>query len=359
MEKQFPKPNEHGVYPKEQAEAIRFVMPRGISKSYYALAHVLELDTGFISSYDVSHPEGGRACPLSANTSTVCLTRQGAVDGAVTEIVKSLTRDKSNIGHKLFEAVLAQADEMGIKIDPDAKDDEPEAPKDRRYKLADGRVLWVGPGLGGMWIVCDSDPEAPGKHKFTSPSLPAMATREECQENLDEYAEEKGLEAVEGPQDELPPPVVLRETKKELPVKFTSLEKTRFSTELVLKIQERSRLDDQKKNSASMYSAKLKAVDAEIDLLATRLSTGEENKTVVCHWQMNFPVIGRKTLFRKDTMEIVEEDEMLPSDRQLVLDDVANMNGKTERGLDEKEVGEITEDSQPDEDDEQEPDDDL
>lgn len=141
-------------------------------------------------------------------------------------------------------------------------------------------------------------------------------------------------------------PLVRRGTNLELPVRFNQKERNQFAQDLVLKLQERTKLDTQRKNTASMLAAKLKEVEATIELLTTRLATGEENRYVDCEWLLNHPYPGRKTLTRLDTCEIIDEAEMLPGDRQLVLNDIAEHEGKTERSVEEKEVGEITEDTE-------------
>jgi hypothetical protein len=145
-------------------------------------------------------------------------------------------------------------------------------------------------------------------------------------------------------------PVLIRETKKELVVEFTQKEKNAFQSDLILNLQRKSQLEDQKSGNASMYSAKIKECSSKIDLLITQLSTGYENKSVECEWRLNFPIAGKKTLFRLDLNEIVEEEDMLPADRQLVLDDVREKAGKTERSLDEKEITEVDPDQQHEED---------
>jgi len=155
-------------------------------------------------------------------------------------------------------------------------------------------------------------------------------------------------------------PVLIRKTSKELTVEFTQKEKNTFQSDLILNLQRKSQLEDQKSGNASMYSAKIKECSSKIDLLITQLSTGYENKSVECEWRLNFPIAGKKTLFRLDLNQIVEEEDMLPADRQLVLDDVKAKAGKTERNLDEKEVGELSpEDEANSEDDSDDQDDDV
>jgi hypothetical protein len=58
----------------------------------------------------------------------------------------------------------------------------------KRYSLPDGRILWVGRGLGQSFMTFDSDPRAPGKHRFTSKNLPPRKSIDEAQRDLDQYA---------------------------------------------------------------------------------------------------------------------------------------------------------------------------
>jgi len=146
-------------------------------------------------------------------------------------------------------------------------------------------------------------------------------------------------------------PVVTRSTTKELPVHFSKREIERLNVELVSKLQECKRQTEQQKSTNSLYSAKIKELSARIETLTTMISTGFENKTVDCEWRLNDPEPGMKKLVRLDTDETLEVEKMIPSDRQLVIEDVKAKAGKTERNLDEKEITDIDPDQEHEEED--------
>ena len=54
------------------------------------------------------------------------------------------------------------------------------------------RILFVGRGLGDVYIVCYLNPKG-RRRRFRSKFLPPVKTAEECQENLDDYAAKNGL----------------------------------------------------------------------------------------------------------------------------------------------------------------------
>lgn len=58
----------------------------------------------------------------------------------------------------------------------------------KRYRHRDGRILWVG-GIGKrLWMTMDSDPQAPGRHRFVSKLLPTQDSFADAQRDLDAYA---------------------------------------------------------------------------------------------------------------------------------------------------------------------------
>ena len=59
------------------------------------------------------------------------------------------------------------------------------------YRTHDDRLLFVAQGLGDRWIVAHRTPSG-GLKRFKSPRCPVTETREECQANLDAYAQDVG-----------------------------------------------------------------------------------------------------------------------------------------------------------------------
>ena len=69
----------------------------------------------------------------------------------------------------------------------------------RRYSDFQGRVLYISPALtnGSTWMTVYSK-ENGSLRRVKSKWLPLRETREQAQEDLDRYAEERGLPAVRG-----------------------------------------------------------------------------------------------------------------------------------------------------------------
>jgi hypothetical protein len=65
----------------------------------------------------------------------------------------------------------------------------------KRYRLPDGRILWVGHAFG-RWMTMDSDPASPGRRRFKSKNLPDRALLEEAQADLDAWAKKGRLPEV-------------------------------------------------------------------------------------------------------------------------------------------------------------------
>jgi hypothetical protein len=59
----------------------------------------------------------------------------------------------------------------------------------KMYQLPDGRVLWVGAGLGGdVFMTFKSSTQAWGRHRFVSKNLPVRKSFDEAQADLDAFA---------------------------------------------------------------------------------------------------------------------------------------------------------------------------
>jgi hypothetical protein len=159
------------------------------------------------------------------------------------------------------------------------------------------------------------------------------------------------VEEPPAPVEEPAPPKIIRRTTRLLRVAYSDREVLDKASELSSQLQTRNRFRSELKNTVSMIQAKIKAVDTQITTLTEQVSTRADMRDIPCEWHMHTPEKGMKTLYRADTMETVDVSAMVKSDHQMVLDDLNEQNGVTERTLDEKPIGEITEDDEEDDDD--------
>jgi|GEM_PF-5629200 hypothetical protein len=67
---------------------------------------------------------------------------------------------------------------------------------------------------------------------------------------------------------------------------------------------------------------------SQMNGLARVVADGYEMRTVKCIWKMNIPRSGMKTLVTARDGELVRSEEMLDSDRQMVLDDILRLDRK-------------------------------
>ena len=101
--------------------------------------------------------------------------------------------------------------------------------------------------------------------------------------------------------------------------KFNDDELQELGQEISQEIQEKTELENEKKSVVSSYKARIEAKDTTIHLLANKISTKQEDRSVECAIHMNTPRVGRKTAYRTDNEEVVWERPMDPEDMQLRL----------------------------------------
>lgn len=110
-----------------------------------------------------------------------------------------------------------------------------------------------------------------------------------------------------------------KEIKRQLPCHFTADQLRDKSEMLAQKIDEKGKIEDEKKQVMTGYKQRLELVDAEVAVLAHHIRQKFEFGEVKCLSIMDSPVFGRKTIQRLDTGEYVGEEFMTPEDRQIVM----------------------------------------
>jgi hypothetical protein len=109
--------------------------------------------------------------------------------------------------------------------------------------------------------------------------------------------------------------VTREECERELSVKLNDKELISYSKELARKQCEKVEKDERKKEIMAEYTAELKKFDADIGVLARKVTTGQEQRTVKCVWIFDWKEGGKK-LIRTDTEEVVREETIQASERQ-------------------------------------------
>ncbi|MCK5612309.1 hypothetical protein KAR91_61120 [Candidatus Pacearchaeota archaeon] len=104
-------------------------------------------------------------------------------------------------------------------------------------------------------------------------------------------------------------------TEKELSCDLSDEEVLAHSREQARLLNAKHEIEEKKKEVAAEYTLKVKTVDAEINVLTRKISTGSEQRTVKCKWIMRWDD-REKDLVRLDLNEIVRTEVILDGERQ-------------------------------------------
>jgi hypothetical protein len=75
-------------------------------------------------------------------------------------------------------------------------------------------------------------------------------------------------------------------------------------------------LQDEKKEFSSSIKSRIDATNAEIRVLSDQIHGGYEFRPIDCHWTLNVPDSGKKTLYRDDDGVVVETVAMTEQELQ-------------------------------------------
>lgn len=125
---------------------------------------------------------------------------------------------------------------------------------------------------------------------------------------------------------------------------FTADEVKQMAAEFSKSTARKTDLEDELKSHGQYLKSQITEVTATINRISQELGRGKRSENVKCHWVMNDPKRGLKSLYRLDTepKELVRMTGMSASDKQLTFEDLAAQKAKTERTLEEKEVTPVT-----------------
>lgn len=103
--------------------------------------------------------------------------------------------------------------------------------------------------------------------------------------------------------------------KKSLPVELTPDEVVSFAKKLAETSKDLTGANDRKKEVTADLNAKIKSIEAHVNLLVRIVSDEEEYRDIDCKWIAN-PDDKTKSLCRTDTMEVLETGDITNDDRQ-------------------------------------------
>jgi hypothetical protein len=95
---------------------------------------------------------------------------------------------------------------------------------------------------------------------------------------------------------------MFKETRK-LRHDFSESEVNEISQELVANINEKTRVEDEKKSAVRKFNGEIKYWDKKISRDAELITNGFEDRDTACEVQFNVPTYGNKTITRLDTKE--------------------------------------------------------
>lgn len=113
------------------------------------------------------------------------------------------------------------------------------------------------------------------------------------------------------------PPKPCREFLK---YSFTQDEILSKGSELARINSEAASIENEKKSITSQFKAKLDEKTAQIEVISNHINNGYEHRYVDCVIHHNDPNTGMKTVYRKDTGEVVKRESMSAEEMQLELE---------------------------------------
>lgn len=112
------------------------------------------------------------------------------------------------------------------------------------------------------------------------------------------------------------------EVERQLRYTYSTDERIAKAVALAGKLDHLAQLDDELSRIKKDYGNRIDTAQAEADRLSTQVKDGFELRPYICFWTFDDPRPGRKLLRRKDTGEIVAEEEMTMADQQTVMDEI-------------------------------------
>jgi hypothetical protein len=114
-----------------------------------------------------------------------------------------------------------------------------------------------------------------------------------------------------------------KKERRQLVCILTAEERAQHSLDLARALKAKSALEDQLKSAQAEFKAKIAEKDATINKESGIVANGEEFREVLCEWELDTPVSGKKTLRRTDAAfkgtGVVEVWDMSKDDTQSLI----------------------------------------
>ena len=107
--------------------------------------------------------------------------------------------------------------------------------------------------------------------------------------------------------------------KRDLRYTFSNTELLEIGKRLAEGARRLGELDKEKKRITSDYTARMNAVESEVNILSAAISSGYDIRPIECHVQLHLPKAGEKTIVRLDTFETVGVEQMTGDEMQTML----------------------------------------
>lgn len=108
----------------------------------------------------------------------------------------------------------------------------------------------------------------------------------------------------------------IEKTRRWLKYAFSPTEITSFSQDLASRVQSLNRLEEEKKEIADSFKARMSAEGAKINQISLWITNGFDFRDIDCEVQYHTPKTGVKSIVRLDTGELVETIEMGDAEMQ-------------------------------------------
>lgn len=113
---------------------------------------------------------------------------------------------------------------------------------------------------------------------------------------------------------------LIKKTECYLKYSFTEKEMKEHAQQLARENQEIEKIEREKAQVVSAYSARTKEATAKISRFAGYIREGYDMRMIPCEVRLDVPVKGTKTVVRLDTGEFVKEERMDSTELQNVFD---------------------------------------
>lgn len=110
------------------------------------------------------------------------------------------------------------------------------------------------------------------------------------------------------------------ECRRQVRYDYTAPERIAKATGLAEALNRYTATENEKKRIAKDYESRLDIIQAEVDQLSGCVLSGYELREYLCFYTYDDPRSGRKTLRKRESNEIVGEEDMTERDRQMVME---------------------------------------